>query len=111
MSFIPLTTPDAGAVTDSLRVGLANSVHAGERTLDVTLDTISDLAHHSAVCVDNAVLSSIQYQQSLISARTCRDVWSAATDHGTRLRDAYFKLLHECFECRSRAFNRLTKER
>lgn len=110
MSFIPQLPIDPAAVLGSLRVSMQNNVHAGERVVDVTLDTMSDLAHQSAVLVNGGLLSSIEMQHSILGARTCRDAWAALLDHNNRLRDQYLKYLDECVACRHRAMNRLYAE-
>lgn len=110
MGFIPESAIDPLAVMGSLRVNLQNNVHAAERVIDVTLDTMSDLAHQSAVFANAELLSGIEMQQSLLAARTCGDVWHSLAGHGSRLRDHYFKYLDECLACRHRAMNRLYSE-
>lgn len=108
MSFVPQGIIDSSAVLGSLRVGFANNVHASEHLFGVTLDSAGEIARQSAIYADTAILSAIELQQHLLEARTCRDVWNQMADHNGRLHDAYFKFLHECFACRSRAIERLT---
>ena len=110
MSFIPQTLADPAAVLGSLRVGFTNSVHANERIVDVLLDTSSDLTHQSAVYANAGFLSGLALQQSLATARTCRDVWVSIADHNARLHEAYFKYLGECFSARHRALDRINQE-
>lgn len=110
MSFVPQLPIDPSAVMESLRVNLQNNVHAGERVIDVTLDTMSDLAHQSAVLMNGEFLSAMKMQQSLLAARTYRYACGAVLDHGNRLRDQYFKYLDECFACHHRAMERLYTE-
>ncbi len=110
MSFIPQFPIDPSAVMGNFRVNLQNNVHAGERIIDVALDTVSDLAHQTAVLANGGLLSFIELQQSLFAARTCRDGWTAYADHGARLRDHTFKYFDECFSCRERAMSWLDAE-
>lgn len=110
MGFIPQTSIEPSAVAASLRVTAANNIHAGERVIDVTLDTLSDVTHQSAVLANAGLLSAAELQQSLLAARNFQDVWAAFADHGTRLRDHGFKFLDECFACQRRACDRLYAE-
>lgn len=110
MSFVPQLPIDPSAVMESLRVNLQNNVHTGERVIDVTLDTMSDLVHQSTVLMNGEFLSAMKMQQSLLVARTCHYAWGAVLDHGNRLRDQYFKYLDECFACHHRAMDRLYAE-
>lgn len=110
MSFIPQVPTDPQAVFGNLRVTLQNTVHSGERVIDVALDTISDLTHQSAVLANAGLLSAVTLQQSLLSARSSQDLWRSFADHGGRLRDSYIKYLGECTACRHRAIDRLYAE-
>lgn len=110
MSFIPQLPIDPSAVMESLRVHLQNNVHAGERVLDVTLDTASDFMHQSAVLMNGELLSAVTMQQSLLTAPTYHHAWVAVLDHGNRLRNQYIKYLDECFACHHRAMARLHAE-
>lgn len=110
MSFIPQVPIDPHAVIGSLRVTLQNNLHSGERVIDVTLDTISDLTHQSAVFANAGLLSAIELQQSLLTARDYQDAWTALAGHGSRLRESYIKFLDECGACRHRAMDRLSAE-
>lgn len=110
MTFVPQFPIDPSAVMGSLRVSAANNVHVGERIVDVTLDTMSDLAHQSTVFANAGWISAAELQQSLLSARNCRDAWTAFADHGSRLNESYFKFIGECFACRHRALDRLDAE-
>lgn len=110
MSFIPQVPTDPKAVFGNLRVTLQNTVHSGERVIDVALDTLSDLTHQSAVLANAGLLSAVTLQQSLLSARSSQDLWHSFADHGCRLRDSYIKYLDECAACRHRAIDRLYAE-
>lgn len=110
MSFIPQLPTDPQAVFGNLRVTLQNTVHSGERMIDVTLDSISDLTHQSAVFANAGLLSAVTLQQSLLGARSNRDLWTSFADHGSRLRESYVKYLDECAACRRRALDRLYAE-
>lgn len=110
MSFIPQTPVEPSAVAASLRVAAANNVHAGERIIDVTLDTLSDVTHQSTVLANAGFLSAAELQQSLLGARSYQDVWTAFADHSARLRDHGFKFLDECIACHRRACDRLYAE-
>jgi hypothetical protein len=110
MSLIPQTPVDPVAVMGSLRVGIANNVHAGERLIDVTLDTVSDLTHHYAVFANAGLLSVIELQQSLLAAQNCGEAWTSLSDHGHRCHENFFKFVAECFSCRHRALDRLYAE-
>lgn len=110
MSFIPLAPADPEAVMGSLRVTLANNVHTSEHAVGVINNAASDIAQHGIACANASLLSTLQLQQSLLSSRTIRDAWSAFSDHGDRLSDAYFKFIGECFASRHRALDRLHME-
>jgi hypothetical protein len=107
MSFVPQFPIDPSAVIGNFRVNLQNSVHAGEHVVDVTVDALSDIAHHTTALANGGLLSFMELQQSLLSARTCSDSWTAYADHGSRLRDNIFKYFDECSACRQRAMSRL----
>ena len=110
MSFIPQLPIDPTAVFGSLRVNLQNNVHAGERIIDVALDTASDLTHHTAVLANAGALSTIEMQQAMLGARSGQDAWKLIADHANRLREHYLKYLDECLACRQRASNRIFAE-
>lgn len=110
MSFIPQTPVDTSAVLGSLRVSMQNHVHAGERAMDVALDTLSDLTHQTAVAANAYALSGLEWQQSLMTSRNYNDIWHFFADHHNRMCEHYFKYLDECFACRHRALERLHAE-
>lgn len=110
MSFIPQVPADPDAVLGSLRVTLQNNVHAGERIIDVALDTISDVTHHSAVLGNAGLLSTLELQQALLGTRSGQDAWAAFANHATRLSEHYTRFFEECIACRHRAMDRIHAE-
>lgn len=110
MGFIPQSAADPDAIFANLRVTLANNIHAGERVLDVTLDSISDLAHHSTVLADGTWLSTLELLQSLSRTPNCDNAWSCFANHSARVRSHLFKYFDECVACQHRALDRLGLE-
>jgi hypothetical protein len=110
MGFVPQGAADPGAIFANLRVTLANNIHAGERVLDVTLDSISDLTHHTTVLADGTWLSALELMQSLSHTADCDNAWSCFARHGVRVRSHLFKYVDECIACQHRAFDRLLVE-
>jgi hypothetical protein len=107
MGFIPQSAAGPDAIFANLRVTLANNIHVSERVLDVTLDSISDLAHHSTVFADGTWLSTLELWQSLYHTPNCDNAWTFFANHGARVRSHLFKYFDECVACQNRALDRL----
>lgn len=84
MGFVPQAI-DANTVFGNLRVTLPNKIRAGERLLDVSLDTISDLTHCSAVPANSNWLSAIESQQSLCGPANFRSAAVSLSEQGARV--------------------------
>lgn len=105
MGFVPQAI-DANAVFGNLRVTLANNIHAGERLLDVSLDTISDLTHCSAVLANSNWLSALELQQSLCGSANFRSAAASLSEHGARVWSNIVTYIDQCAACRQRTFDR-----
>ena len=109
MGFVPQAI-DANTVFGNLRVTLANNIHACERLLDVSLDTISDLTHCSAVLANSNWLSALELQQSLCEPANFRSAAASMSEHGARVWSNIVTYIDQCAACRQRAFDRLFPE-
>jgi hypothetical protein len=109
MSFIPQIA-DSNAVLGNLRVTFANNIHASERLLDISLDTLSDLTHCTAVLADSNLLSTLELHQSLSQPANFLSPAALFSEHTARIWSNIAKYIDQCTDSRRRAFNRLSPE-